>query len=66
MENKKKPNLQALEKFVEENKHLLTLRQMRDIIRREKENGAHIFIHRIGRRIFIDVDKFFEWTKRKV
>lgn len=66
MERLKYPNLQSLEDFCENHKNLVNLNQMREFIRHAEKNGAHIFIHRIGRRIFIDLDKFFEWTKRKV
>lgn len=62
----KRPNLQSLNEFVESNKDLVKLGSMRDWIFHREKNGADMWIRRIGRRIFIDVDKFFEWTKRKI
>ena len=60
------PNLQALAEFVNNHPKLVTLRQMRRIVSNSPQNGAELFLRRVNRRIFIDVDKFFEWTKRKV
>lgn len=36
---------------------------LRNIVFNENYNGAKIFIKRIGRRIFIDEEKFFEWAR---
>ena len=60
------PNLQALAEFVNNHPKLVTLRQMRRIVSNSPQNGAELFLRRVNRRIFIDGDKFFEWTKRKV
>lgn len=62
----KKPNLQPLAQFVEENKNLVTMSAMRKWILNADTNGADMWIHRLGKNIAVDVDKFFEWTKRKV
>ena len=59
------PNLMSLEEFIKAHSSLVEMQQMRRIILNERKNGAVTFIHRIGRRIFINVDKFFEWTQRK-
>lgn len=63
--NKKIPEIQSLKDFVLTYPHLVTQNQMRNYIARRKKNGADVWIHRIGRRMFINVENFFEWTKRK-
>lgn len=61
----KKPNLKSLKEFVEIHEDIVTMSAMRDWIFKAKDSGANMWIRRLGRRIFIDVDKFFEWTERK-
>ena len=56
--------LQSLEHFCEAHKDLVTIKQMRNYIYRDPD--ADMWVRRIGRRIFVDVDKFFEWTMRKL
>lgn len=56
----KKPNLQPLAEFVEENKNIVTMSAMRKWILNEETNGASIWVHRIGKNIAVDVDKFFQ------
>lgn len=62
----KRPELQSLKDFVKTHAALVTMGAMRDWIYYSAQNGASMWIHRVGRRIFIDVDKFFQWTKRKI
>jgi len=50
--------------FLEDNKGIVTERQMRRFILQKRE-GIDMWLHYVGRYIFVDVDKFFEWTKRK-
>lgn len=67
MKTVKEPNLQSLEEFVQTHPKLVTMRQMRRMVANiAHNNGADMWIRRIGRRIFVDVDKFFEWTMRKL
>lgn len=42
---------------------LVSYRQMQRFIKDAEKNGAKIWLRRVGKKIFIDVDKFFEWTK---
>jgi len=55
----------SLEEFAAEHYKIANLEQLRRFIRNEHKNGASMWVRRVGRRIFVDVDKFFEWTKRK-
>lgn len=38
---------------------------LRSLIFNEKSNGFSICIRRIGRKVYIDEDKFFEWVDKK-
>jgi hypothetical protein len=60
------PNLMSLEEFVNTHPKLVTMRQMRRTINNAQSNQADMWIRRINRRIFVDVDEFFEWMKRKL
>lgn len=62
----KTPNIVRLATFVDQHKDLVTTASMRTWIKKRMNNGADCWIVRLGNRIFVDVDKFFEWTKRKV
>lgn len=61
--NKPKPNLSTVSKFVENNPDFATTGGMRHLIFHSKSNGLDKYkvIKRIGRRILIDSDCFFEW-----
>ncbi len=66
MKKTQEPNLVALEEFVNTHPKMVTMRQMRRTIKNAQFNKADIWIRRVNRRIFVDVDQFFEWMKRKV
>jgi hypothetical protein len=62
----KKPDLQSLKDFIKNNPQLkLKLPTIRGWIRCPQDSGAHTWVRRVGRLIFVDVEKFFEWTRRK-
>lgn len=61
-ENKNTPNLYTVKQFIE--KHpAFTHGGMRHLIFKEHKNGFATCIVRIGRRVLIIEDKFFEWVE---
>jgi len=60
----KESKLLTLKEFCSKYK-LMGYRQMQRYIQQADANGAAMWIRRVGRKIYVDVDQFFEWTKRK-
>lgn len=40
-----------------------TVSALRNIVYNKNYNGANSFVVKIGRRVYIDQEKFFEWAK---
>jgi len=64
MKKTQKPNLLSLKDFLDANADIVTERQMRRFIQ-EKRKGIESWLRYVGKRIFVDVDQFFEWIKLK-
>ena len=58
------PNLLNVRQFA--TKHpAFTESGLRHLIFWERQNGLHVCIRRIGRRVLIDEEKFFEWVEQQ-
>ena len=64
MKKTEKPNLLSLKDFLDSNLGIVTERQMRRFIQ-QKRKGIEMWLRYVGNRVYIDVEQFFEWTKRK-
>ena len=58
-----KLNLLPVKKFVEKHDSFATNGGMRHLIFNKETNGFKKVIKKIGRRVLIDEDEFFEWVK---
>lgn len=63
MKNTEVPQLMSLKEFVKAFPHLVDINQMRNYIAHKEKNKASMWVRKIGRRLFVDVDQFFKWTK---
>lgn len=64
MEKTKGPYIVSLADFVKEYPHMVNMSQMRALVRNSKTNGSSKWIRKVGVKIFVDVEQFFEWTKK--
>jgi hypothetical protein len=51
------------EQLSEKYPEAFTIRWIRAILAERDKNGVDVAIHKVGRKLFIDEEKFFEWIE---